>query len=335
MGFKFGIFPCAEGSPVGSDAAQVFDDLLAEVVQAEQSGFDSCFMTEHHQVEDGYLPAPLVLAAAVAARTERITIGTAVLLLPLFHAMHVAEDAAVVDIISKGRLLLGVGLGYQDPDFATFGVPKSNRVSLLEEGIEIIRKAWTEEKFSFSGKRYDLKGIRMTPKPIQRPSPPIWLAAAADEALARAGRLADGWIVDPTPKIPQVQHRQEVYAQAARANGRTPQVILMREGFVARSREEALMIAGEAILFTHRFYWRQGAYYHDVKKAEELTVERVAADRLILGSPEDCIAQIERWHRETGIEHFVIRFRHAVGPTIEQTLESIRLFGEKVIAHFR
>src|SRR3990172_11931117 len=103
MTIKFGIIPRTEGPPGGGDSVQVFEEALAGVAEAERAGFASCFITEHHQAPDGYLPSPLVAAAAVATRTSRIKIGTAVLLLPLCHPMHVAEDAAIVDIVSKDR----------------------------------------------------------------------------------------------------------------------------------------------------------------------------------------------------------------------------------------
>lgn len=335
MAIKFGLCPRTEGPPGGGDPVQVFEEAIAEAQEAEGAGFDSCFITEHHQAPDGYFPSPLVVAAAVAAQTSSIKIGTAVLLLPLCHPMHVAEDAAIVDIVSKGRLILGLGMGYQDVDFDAFGVPKNHRVSLFEEGIEIIKRAWTEERFSFHGKRYQLENVTLTPKPLQRPRPPIWLGAAAEEALRRTGRLGDAWITDPTPKIAQVKRRAALYTAAAREDGREPQIIVLREAWVGPTREEAIAVYGPAVLSSHLFYWRHGGYYHDVKTAEELTIERVATDRLILGSPADCIAQIEQWHRETGAEYFILRFRHSVGPALEEVREAIRLFGRAVIPHFR
>ena len=147
---QFGVMANTHPAP-GTDLTQMVDEVIAEAQQAERCGFDSFFLTEHHQEASGYLPSPLPLAAAIAARTSRIRIGTGIAILPLYHPTRLAEDCAVIDIISKGRLILGVGLGYQEGDFAAFGLKVSDRVSLFEEGIEILRRAWTEEKVYFVG----------------------------------------------------------------------------------------------------------------------------------------------------------------------------------------
>ncbi len=131
------------------------------------------WLSEHHFLEDGYLPSLLPIAAAAAARTKRLLIGTSVLLLPFHNALRVAEDAAVVDIISGGRFMLGVGLGYRLEEFRTFGVPVKERVARLEEGLEVIRRAWTQERVTFHGRYYHLDGVTVTPKPVQQPHPPI------------------------------------------------------------------------------------------------------------------------------------------------------------------
>ena len=163
---QFGVMANTHPAP-GTDLTQMVDEVIAEAQQAERCGFDSFFLTEHHQEASGYLPSPLPLAAAIAARTLRIRIGTGIAILPLYHPTRLAEDCAVIDIISKGRLILGVGQGYQEGDFAAFGLKVSDRVSLFEEGIEILRRAWTEEKVYFVGKRYTLQNVMVTPKPVQ------------------------------------------------------------------------------------------------------------------------------------------------------------------------
>ncbi len=168
---QFGVMANTHPAP-GTDLPQMVDELIIEAQQAERAGFDSFFLTEHHQEPSGYLPSPLPLAAALAARTSTIRLGTGIAILPLYHPTRLAEDCAVIDIISKGRLILGVGQGYQEGDFAAFGLKVSDRVSLFEESIEILRRAWTEEKVYFVGKRYTLQNVMVTPKPVQKP--PRW-----------------------------------------------------------------------------------------------------------------------------------------------------------------
>ncbi len=165
---KFGVMSNSHPASA-ADLSRLVDEMVVEAQQAETYGFDSFFVTEHHQEPSGYLPSPLPLLAALAARTSTIRLGTGIAVLPLYHPVRMAEDCAVIDIISKGRLILGVGMGYQDVDFAAYGLRVSERVSLFEEGVEIIKRAWTEEKLSFVGKRYTLTNIFGSPRSATRP----------------------------------------------------------------------------------------------------------------------------------------------------------------------
>ena len=156
---------------------------------AEELGYDEIWLTEHHFAEDGYSPAILPIASAIGAITKRIRIGTYLVLLPLHNAVRVAEDAATIDIISGGRFDLGVGQGYAPGEFAAYGVNRKARASRLEEGIEVIRGAWTTDDFSYEGRHYKVKNIRLMPRPVQSPHPPLWIGAGAPKAIERAGRM--------------------------------------------------------------------------------------------------------------------------------------------------
>ena len=139
---KLGLYSSIANPPRGEGLERCVDEVIAEARLAEQAGFESIFFGEHHQDKDGFLPSPLILATAVAAQTETLRVGTSVILLPLHHPVKVAEDVITLDIVSKGRVTLGVGLGYQPADFQAFGVPMSQRTGRLEEGVEIIRLCW-------------------------------------------------------------------------------------------------------------------------------------------------------------------------------------------------
>src|SRR5215471_19231497 len=164
---KFGLLYDFRNPPhAGVDFDTLYKETLEQIKAVEQLGFDSVWVTEHHFINDGYLPSCIPAAAAIAAITTRVEIGTSVLLLPLHNALRIAEDAAVVDVISNSRLILGLGLGYKLDEFDGYGINRKHRPGLMDEGIEIIQKAWTEESFDYNGKHYHLKNIRMTPKPI-------------------------------------------------------------------------------------------------------------------------------------------------------------------------
>ena len=330
---QFGVMANTHPGP-GTDLQKMADEVIAEAQQAERCGFDSFFLTEHHQEPNGYFASPLPMAAAVAARTSRIRIGTGIVILPLYHPVRLAEDCAVIDIISKGRLILGVGQGYQDGDFAAFGLKVSDRVSLFEEGIEILRRAWTEETINFIGKRHTLRNVRVTPKPVQKPHPPIWVAAVGDEPMKRAGRLGDALLADSFQLPDRLKRRVDLYRSTAESRGRHHKVVMFREGYVAPTREQAIAEYEEGLLSTHRYYWRHGSYYPDIKKEEDLNLARISLERLILGSPDDCVERIRHWNREVGADYFLIRFRHPGGPSHERVLRALQYFGETVIPRF-
>jgi len=199
----------------GIDNATLYRQTLEHIEHMEELGFDTVWLTEHHFIEDGYLPSVLTMAAAVAARTSRVTIGTAVLLLPLHDPVRVAEDAAVVDLLSNGRLRLGLGLGYKLEEFEAFGVDRRHRATLLEEGVAIIRAAWGDGPFTFHGRHRSYEQLDVTPKPVQRPGPQIWLAGRAPKPVERAARIGDGLIVVGGPDL----YRE--YHEAHRRTGRT------------------------------------------------------------------------------------------------------------------
>ncbi len=332
-----GYLPCTQDPPSGANMARVIEEIIAEAQAAEASGWDGCFITEHHQQEDGYLPNPLLVAGLVGMRTQRMKVGTCVLLLPLHHPVHVAEDCAIIDLATKGRLVLSVGVGYQPHDFAAFEVPVAERATRTEEALAVIRHCWSGKRFSYVGKHFHYQDTLITPTPLQKPGPPIWMASWTPPGLRRAGTLADGWIAAPVQSLPVIKDYANRYRAAAEKAGKTPYICLMRDAVIASSMKEAEAESGPT-MYTHRFYFRYGAYVpddylKDVKEPEDLTFAKAAKDRLIVGSPADCLEQLRRWKEEVRPDYLIIRFRQPGGPSHQKTLEAIRLFGEQVIPH--
>lgn len=330
-----GYLPCTQDPPSGANMARVIEEIIAEAQMVEASGWDGCFITEHHQQEDGYLPNPLLMAGLVGMKTQRIKIGTCVLLLPLHHPVHVAEDCAVIDLATKGRLVLSIGVGYQPHDFDAFEVPIAERATRTEEALEIMRQCWTGKRFSFSGKHFHYQDTLITPTPYQKPGVPVWMASWTPPGLRRAARMADGWIADPVQSLPVIKDFAARYRTAAAKAGRKPFICLMRDAVIANSMKEAEAESGPT-MYTHRFYFQYGAYMpddylKDVKSPEALSFQKCAQDRLIVGSPGDCLEQLKKWQEEIKPDYLIVRFRQPGGPSHEKTLEAIRLFGEKVI----
>lgn len=220
MALKFGIlFSLRNPARWRKPWPQLYQETLEQIVIAEELGFDSVWISEHHGAEDGYCPSVLPVAAAAADRTSTITIGTRLMLLPLHHPVRVAEDAAVVDVLSEGRFVLGVAVGYVPREYPAFGVNRRFRPSLIEEGIEIIRRCWREDDFDFEGKRYRLAGVRVEPKPVQAGGPPIWIGGSAPPAVERVARLGDGFHFVGGRTV------YDLYADAMQRHGRDPRAI--------------------------------------------------------------------------------------------------------------
>src|SRR5512144_1822908 len=217
---KFGLYSSIANPPRGEQIDRCIDEVIAEAQLAEASGFDSCFFGEHHQDHDGFLPSPLIVATAVAARTTRLRVGTSVILLPLHHPVHVAEDVITLDLVSKGRVVLGVGIGYQPADFRAFNVPMEHRVGLFEESVEILRRAWAGEPFSFKGTHYRLDDVQIRPRPYQAGGPPLWIGASIPAAVRRAGQIADAFVGTPSTSMGNAVALANAYRAAAREAGR-------------------------------------------------------------------------------------------------------------------
>ena len=335
---KFGIYSSIADPPAGENLALRVDEVVAEAKLAESVGFDSCFFGEHHQDKDGFLPSPLIVSAAVAAQTTTLKLGTSVILLPLHHPVRLAEDVITLDIVSRGRFILGVGLGYQPVDFRTFDIPIGQRVSRFEEEVEIIRQCWSGERFDFSGEHFELEDIAIRPQPYSRPSPPLWIGASRVPGARRAGRIADGFVAGPSTDLESTVALTDAYRQAAAAAGRDPVICLMRDAWVAPTREAAEAVYGPEVIDAYKYYWRNGLNeFRRYTDESQINLANLGPDRLILGEPPQVVAEFQRWQEATGADYFLLRLRHAHsgGPPHARIMEAIRLFGEEVIPHCR
>jgi probable F420-dependent oxidoreductase len=321
---KLGLSPLQAGAH--------FEETIQECERAEAAGFDSVWLGEHHNSATLY-PMPLIGLAAIASRTRRLQLGTGVLLLPLYHPLAVAEEAAMVDVISGGRLILGVGAGYAPEEFSAFGVSIKERGSRMDEAVPLIHRLWSEEKVTHEGRHYRLTNATVGPRPSQRPRPPIWFAGWVEPAIRRAARLGEAWLGGPSAKLDELAACVRLYREARQAAGRDPDggdVALMRYVFVAESLERAHAIAG--VPFIRSFEATYFRWPHPVVKRPpgELTIQRLAEDRLILGDPASCIDQIRRFRQALGFTHLVCRIS-APGIPREAARASLDLFTREVM----
>jgi probable F420-dependent oxidoreductase len=309
-------------------------------VEAEDLGYDTIWLTEHHFVDDGYSPSMLPLAAAIATRTRKIRIGTFVLLMPLHHPLHVAENAATLDAISNGRFDLGLGQGYRPQEFTGFNIPREERSRRLREGVEIVRRAFTEDNFSFEGQHYTVRDVTLYPKPVQKPHPPIWIGARSRSATERAAR--NGYHLAGTGA-----HQAEIYREALRAAGRDPaafNVAQLRFGFIGTSRDKAW---NECEFGLHYLLARYGQWIAEaadvrgderfaevppVGKLRESASAGMIGDGVMVGTPDDAIAQVEAIGQYA--THLALGMA-LPGIDPKKVRASMKLFADKVMPHFR
>jgi len=348
MSLNFGLFFPFRNPPAWRMPwHEFYESQLAQAELAEQLGYDEIWLSEHHFCEDGWSPSLFPIAGALAQRTKKIRIGTDMLLLPLGkHPVQVAEDAATIDIMSNGRFDLGLALGYRVPEFKGFGIPREERASRMDEALEIIYRAWTEDTFSFSGQHYQLENVSLMPKPIQQPHPPLWVAAMSKRAAARAARF--NCHVAGTGG----ENLQRYFDEALQKEGKNPAdfgVSQLRLVYVAPTRDQAWDDA------QHHAHYMMSAYDKWLKEAadvawfqETMSVSSMPSPEelrhtpnlsffeapLIIGTPDDAIAEIERYQRESRVTHLVMWMQLA-GMDPKKAESCMRLFAEEVMPHFR
>ena len=274
----------------------VYSATVEQAVLADKLGFDHLWFSEHHFLEDGYLPAFQPLAGAIAARTTQIRISNDIALLPLYHPVRLAEELAVLDHISNGRMEFGIGMGYVPKEFEAFGVPLKNRVSMTDEAIEILRLAWKDEPFSFKGKRYELSNINVYPKPVQPLGPPLWIAAMKEPGALRAARFE-------TNLLPQGR-REDVldpWRNELKAQGKDPndyRVGIIRSVYVTDDKERDWPVIREAERF------RMGVYNTFMAETQDeygWGSGDGIPQNVIIGTPSEVIGQLKAFIDAYGI----------------------------------
>lgn len=219
----YGVLTCQRLAGSDRTFEDIYADELSYAVAAEELGFDSVWLSEHHFTEDGYLSAIFPMMAAIAARTSRVDLGTDVILSPMHHPLRFAEDAAAVAVLAGAHrtLQLGLAIGYRDEEFQAWGVPKSERVARLVEHVEVARKAWTGERFSHRGPTLEVKDLMVRPAPGRPPQ--LWIGGWVDGAIRRAARLGDGY-VSPSTGVRDTARRVAVLDEEAARVGRAEPV---------------------------------------------------------------------------------------------------------------
>jgi alkanesulfonate monooxygenase SsuD/methylene tetrahydromethanopterin reductase-like flavin-dependent oxidoreductase (luciferase family) len=324
--FQFGLVVRGQAE-AGEDISRRFQETLAFVRLADRLGFDSVTKTAHYSAHPFQMLQLVPMLARFAAEAPRLRLNAGVLLLPLLTPLHVAEEFATLDVITGGKIILGVGLGYRDVEFKAFGVPRAQRVRRFEANLIAIKRLWTEEKVRMKVAHFELDDASCLPKPLQKPHPPIWIGANADPAVERAARLGDCWYIGPAVEIPTVERQMELYRRALDAAGKPfpAELPMRREVFVAKTKAEAIRLCAPYLGAKYQAYnsWRQEL--PDDDSGFDQSFEDLIGDRFLIGSPDEVADQILALRRRVGVNHLVMSTEWAGMPEslATETIEMI------------
>jgi alkanesulfonate monooxygenase SsuD/methylene tetrahydromethanopterin reductase-like flavin-dependent oxidoreductase (luciferase family) len=300
-------------------------------------GFDSIWGGEHH-ITDGYHYFPLLpFLQRLAADAEGLELGTDIVLLPMHNPIEIAEITAFLDVISGGRFQFGVGLGYRPEEFEMFGVPMKQRVSRMVEGIEIIRRLWTEDSVTHHGRHWQFENLTIRPQPLKKPHPPILIAAQVDAAVERAAKVADGWAIVPTPRTGEIAGHVEKFKATRAAAGLPPSEHFVRlyEAACAKDEETALKRTAPYLIDKYAAYasWGLPGLKFDPSDSPEVQLKKLAKDRFGIGTPDQVIEAFMEQHR-IGVTHLAMRVSW---PGMDQAdiLASLEMIGTRVLPEVR
>ena len=341
---KFGIF-LLMSSPDMLPSSEVYANALEQARLADELGFDYVVLAEHHFSSYGFNPNPLLLVPAIAAQTSHIRIATAVVVLPLRDPLQVAEDIAMLDVLTNGRIEIGFGTGYQQYEFERFRVPLSENRAIFEEALEVVTKALSQEGFSHEGHYYQVPETTILPRPVQQPHPPFWRATTSVETMAAALRHGMKVISGGTTTTnAAVQSMWQAFQDAVTQAGASwPQEFIVQRGvYVSDSAKDAREQVLQGVWQTRTVRGLRTNTL-DVDRGRVLTPMSDLSpeedpgflyDEWLFGTPDMVTAKIERLTRDTGMTYLNAVFAIGQIPH-EKVLRSMKLFADQVMPRFR
>ncbi len=318
----------------GDDMAARFEEVKAQVRLADRLGFADLLTGMHYASAPFQQYQQFPLLARLMAETERMRIVTGIVLLSLHKPLDMAEQLATLDVMSGGRLVFGLGLGYRDVEFKGFGTSQAERVPRLVENLEAIKRLWTEDNVSIKGSHFELEGATVSLRPLQKPMPPIWMGANADGAVRRAAELADTWFINPHQRMETIERQLSLYHQSLEELGKPApaELPLMREIFVAASRDEAIRLARPYLEEKYKVYhqWGQDKAMPAGDDDLSLDFDELTRDRFLFGSPDEVAEQIIGYNKRLGVNRMILSV-HWVGMPHAQVEDTLNLFAEEVM----
>ena len=291
------------------EGGHFYRDALEEVVRAEDLGFDSVWMEEQHSVTDHYWPSPLPVLAGFVTRTTRMRLGTDILVAPFYHPVRLAEDAAMLDVMSGGRFVLGIAIGYKPDEFALYGAALEKRGARFEEQLAVMKALWTQDRVAFHGTYYTVDG-RLEPRPVTRPHPPVWIGGWGDITLRRAATLADNWVPGPTADLARLLAGKQQFLANRRAAGRNEAVTewpLTRDVIIADTDREARELAEKHIMISYRKEYAGGWRHPFIDASIATDLDALMQNRFLIGGPDQVVRALRPFVTEYGMTHLICR----------------------------
>ncbi|MFI5035339.1 MAG: LLM class flavin-dependent oxidoreductase [Acidimicrobiales bacterium] len=317
----------------GQDPVQCTRELLDQVRAARDGGFDSVWVSQHWLAKPYQAIQTWPMLGRVAAESGEMQVGTSIFLLTLLNPVYAAESAVTMDVITGGRFVFGLGLGYRPEEFEAFGVDITKRGSRYEEALQVMLRLFSEDSVTHHGAHFQLTDAVLALKPVQRPHPPIWLAASGDAAVRRAARFGFPWLINPHASFDTISQQMSLYKEVAAASGHAlpDEVPVFKEISIAETRERAMSSAQPYVEGKYKSYSKWGLD-KPMSESESLSVpfEELVRDRFIVGTPDDVNRDIERHHGAIGANHFLMRFQWAGMPQ-ERVLEQLAMMSREVI----
>ncbi len=336
-GMQFGLMMRAQ-FPAGDDMPARFRELTEQARLANALGYASITKGMHYSAApwQDFQQFPFLCRIMAEAPDLRINFG--LILLSLHKPLDIAEQIATADVMSGGKVIFGVALGYREVEFLAFGTTQKERVSRFEENLHAVKRLWTEDVVTMAGSHFTLKDASLATRPVQKPHPPIWIGANADPAIRRAARLGDCWYVNPHNRIDTIVRQVDVYKRALDECGKAfpREFPARREVFVAKSRSEAIRLCGPFLGAKYQAYdqWGQGRAMPAGDNDLGLGFDELIRDRFLLGSPDEVAEQMLALHRATGINHLIMSVQWPGMPQ-SMALDELHLLAEEVFPRVR
>lgn len=330
---KFGLFGGAKSSGGDVTDSQSYGRFIDYVLHADELGFASVFLVEHHFTGNSQVSSSLGLLSYLAGRTKRIRLGTAVVVLPWHNPVLLAEQVATLDLVSGGRVDFGVGKGYRDNEFEGFQIPKEQATERYEECIEFLRKAWTSpDRFDHHGKYWNFKNIVVEPRPVQQPHPPFWIGAGSEDGIKRAARDGYNLLLDQIAPIELIAQRVAVYRNELAARGKPfdgMRVGVTRAMQIVRNEEErqhAYGLRRKTIQAIGGLARGPGAERY--QKPESFADADIAKENAALIGTVDEIVDKLKQLQAGGVEYVLLT-------DVTGSKQNLRIFAEEVMPEFK